>query len=39
MPLCQGNVNTIYGEGFDKSKVKAKIRDLKDGGTGQPHQP
>ena len=37
--VSQGNVNTIYGEGFDKSKVKAKIRDLKDGGTGQPHQP
>ena len=26
--VSQGNVNTIYGEGFDKSKVKAKIRDL-----------
>ena len=37
--VSQGNVNTIYGEGFDKSKVKAKIRDLNDGGTGQPHQP
>ena len=31
--VSQGNVNTIYGEGFDKSKVKAKIRDLNDDGT------